>query len=85
MSTGQRKICLIVIEDRAKQVDPGSIQSRDLDDIRPGGLGVYIMREVMDEVVFEQREGGGMRLRMLKRTAGIPSTPAVSSRVKDSS
>ena len=56
----------IVIEDRAVQVDPATIRSRDLDDIRPGGLGVYIMREIMDEVVYEHREGGGMKLSMRK-------------------
>ena len=59
----------IVIEDRAKQVDPAHIRSRDLDDIRPGGLGVYIIREVMDDVKYEKRPDGGMRLTLVK-TAG---------------
>jgi anti-sigma regulatory factor (Ser/Thr protein kinase) len=56
----------LVIEDRARQVDPETIRSRDLEDIRPGGLGVYIIREIMDEVRYEKREGGGMRLTMIK-------------------
>lgn len=56
----------VVIEDRAKQVDPGRIRSRDLDDIRPGGLGVFIIREIMDDVRYEKREGGGMRLTLVK-------------------
>ncbi|MCP3906034.1 MAG: ATP-binding protein [Planctomycetes bacterium] len=60
----------IVIEDRARQVDPEQIRSRDLEDIRPGGLGVYIIQEIMDEVQYEKRSDGGMRLSMLKR---IPS------------
>jgi anti-sigma regulatory factor (Ser/Thr protein kinase) len=60
----------IVIEDLAAQVDPASIQPRDLEDIRPGGLGVHIIREIMDDVVYERRvEGRGMRLTMIKRTA----------------
>ena len=59
----------IVVEDRAQQVDPDTIRSRDLDDIRPGGLGVYIIREIMDEVAYEHRDGGGMRLIMVKRLA----------------
>src|SRR5262249_15053911 len=29
----------IIIEDEAKQIDPALIRSRDLDEIRPGGLG----------------------------------------------
>jgi anti-sigma regulatory factor (Ser/Thr protein kinase) len=56
----------IVIEDVAAQVDPESIQPRDLDDIRPGGLGVHIIREVMDEVIYERRNDQGMRLTMIK-------------------
>jgi sigma-B regulation protein RsbU (phosphoserine phosphatase) len=52
------------IEDDGRQVDPESIQPRDLDDIRPGGLGVHIIREVMDDTKYEQRSSGGMRLSM---------------------
>ena len=56
----------IVIEDEAKQVEPDRMQGRDLDDVRPGGLGVHIMREVMDEVDFQKRDGAGMRVVMVK-------------------
>lgn len=64
----------IVIEDEARQVEPGKMQGRELTDIRPGGLGVHIIREVMDEVVYERREGVGMRLTLLKNaeTDGQP-------------
>ena len=57
----------VVIEDEAKQVDVCQIKSRDLADIRPGGLGVHIIKEVMDEVRYEKRPGAGMRLTMIKR------------------
>jgi len=33
----------IVIRDFGKQVDPEKIKSRDLDDVRPGGLGACIL------------------------------------------
>lgn len=56
----------IVIEDEARQVDIEKIKSRDLKDVRPGGLGVHIIKEVMDEVVYEKREKKGMRLTMAK-------------------
>ena len=56
----------IVIEDLAQQVDPATIRPRDLNEVRPGGLGVHIMREIMDEVRYERRSGGGMRLTMIK-------------------
>lgn len=68
----------IVIEDEAKQVDLDAIRSRKLEDVRPGGLGVHIIREVMDEVKYERREGAGMRLTLVKRvpmTAGPKVTP----------
>lgn len=65
----------IVVEDEGVQVDPASIKGRDLADIRPGGLGVHIIREVMDKAVYERRERRGMRLTMEK----LLSSPAVSS------
>ncbi len=56
----------IVIEDEAKQVDPQKIKSRDLEDVRPGGLGVHIIQQIMNHSYFEKREKIGMRLVMLK-------------------
>ena len=57
----------VVIEDEGRQVDPCNIKSRDLEDIRPGGLGVHIIREIMDDVRYECRDGKGMRLTLFKR------------------
>jgi len=71
----------IVIEDLARQVELCDLQSRDLEDVRPGGLGVHIIKEVMDEARYEKREGAGMRLTMIKRQP--PSAPAAG--VSDSS
>lgn len=61
---------LVVLEDEAKQVDLSRIKSRDLDEIRPGGLGVHIIQQVMDEVRYEHRGPVGMRLSMFKRRVG---------------
>ena len=60
----------IVIEDDARQVDLDTIRSRELDDVRPGGLGVHLINEIMEDVVYEHRDGGGMRIRMHKRLPG---------------
>lgn len=57
----------IEIEDEGRQVDPETIASRDLEEIRPGGLGVHIMREITDSCTFEPRQHGGMRLVLEKR------------------
>jgi anti-sigma regulatory factor (Ser/Thr protein kinase) len=66
----------VIIDDEAKQVDPGQIRGRDLEDIRPGGLGVHIIKEVMDEVRYEKRAGSGMRLTMIKRQSSTLPKPA---------
>jgi len=56
----------IVIEDEARHVEPEIIRGRDLADVRPGGLGVHIIRQVMDGVEYTKRPEGGMRLTMSK-------------------
>ena len=56
----------IEIEDEARHVDEAELCGRELDDPKPGGLGLHIIREVMDEVAYEKREPRGMRLRMVK-------------------
>ncbi len=56
----------ITIKDNAAQVDIKLIQSRDLSDIRPGGLGVHLIQTVMDNALWEKRKDGGMILTMSK-------------------
>ncbi len=60
----------ILVRDHAPTVDPASIRPRDLDDVRPGGLGTHFMREIMDEVVFLVPPGGGNLLKLVKRFDG---------------
>ncbi len=56
----------IILRDYGKAIDPDQIKPRDLDEVRPGGLGLHIMKECMDIVEYTQAEGGGTRLRMFK-------------------
>jgi anti-sigma regulatory factor (Ser/Thr protein kinase) len=65
----------IVILDRGKSTDPAAIRGRDLADIRPGGLGVHIMRSIMDKVQYRRRSGGGMLLRMVKYNTAEATEP----------
>lgn len=58
----------VLIRDRAKQVPPASIKGRDLNDVRPGGLGVHLIHSLMDEVVHRPT-GHGMELEMVKYLA----------------
>ena len=59
---------VIRIYDFADKIDRSQIKSRELDDIRPGGLGVHLMHKVMDKVEYlDVPEGRGNLLEMRKR------------------
>ncbi len=72
----------IIIEDEAPPVDCDQIKGRDLADIRPGGLGVHIIKEVMDDAIYEKRGDVGMRLTMT-RTGNRQSDQSSASPQKD--
>ena len=63
----------IQLRDYGRQVDPSEIKSRDLKDVRPGGLGVHIMNEYMDRIEFAPAADGGTVLTMVKMMKDIPS------------
>ncbi|RMF59082.1 MAG: ATP-binding protein [Calditrichaeota bacterium] len=56
----------IVLRDFGKKVDPKHIKSRRLDDIRPGGLGVHLIKSTMDEVSYDNSVGEGNQLTLAK-------------------
>ena len=56
----------IELRDWGESVDPSRIKSRDLDDIRPGGLGVHLMQNCMDTVEYAPGPEGGTRLTMTR-------------------
>ncbi|MFA5685136.1 MAG: SpoIIE family protein phosphatase [Lysobacteraceae bacterium] len=53
--------------DRAPSADPDRLRPRDLDECRPGGLGVNIIDATMDAWQLLPEPGGGNRLRMHKQ------------------
>lgn len=56
------------LRDFAPPVDVSQVCPRDLEDLRPGGLGTHLMRAVLDEVEFmPPPEDGGNMLKMVKR------------------
>jgi anti-sigma regulatory factor (Ser/Thr protein kinase) len=57
---------VFVLEDDAPRIDPAKIVSRDLADLRPGGLGVRFMREIMSEVSYLPGPERGNRLELVK-------------------
>ena len=44
--------------DKGKPVVPGNIQHRKLDDIKPGGLGTFFIKQIMDGAVFKKDQKG---------------------------
>ena len=52
----------IQMDDLAPHVELEQLKSRDLEDVRPGGLGVHLIHSLMDTVQFSKRPQGGMRL-----------------------
>ena len=63
------------IIDYGEFIDPALIASRPLDEIRPGGLGVYLMKTTMDEVEYIKNTHGGTTLTLVK----TPNPPKESS------
>jgi len=56
---------VINLRDYAETIDINEIRSRALDDVRPGGLGVHFMKQLMDNLVYTVPEDGrGNRLEM---------------------
>lgn len=55
----------IVLEDRGMTVDREKLCGRNLEDVRPGGLGLHFIRESMDTVEF-RRKWRRNQLRMVK-------------------
>ena len=44
--------------DKGKPVVPENIQHRKLDDIKPGGLGTFFIKQIMDNAVFKKDQKG---------------------------
>jgi phosphoserine phosphatase RsbU/P len=59
--------------DFAKSVDECTIKSRPLDEVRPGGLGVHFIHEVMDSVVFLECPGKVGNILEMKKHIKITS------------
>lgn len=56
----------IILRDLGEKADVKKIKPRELDDVRPGGLGVHFIKSVMDEVVYDNSLKNGNKLKMIK-------------------
>jgi serine/threonine-protein kinase RsbW len=59
----------VIVEDQGSGFDLADIPdpTADANLMKPGGRGILIIRSFMDEVELTCKEGGGSRLRMVKR------------------
>ena len=57
----------IVLKDSGKQADRSTIAPRELDDIRPGGLGTHFMHAVFGTVHYDTSGGEGTTLTLVKK------------------
>lgn len=57
----------MLLRDYGRTVDRSKIKSRSLHEIRPGGLGVHIMTECMDEINYTTADDCGTILTMTKK------------------
>ncbi len=60
----------VVLRDFGKKADEDFIKPRDLDDIRPGGLGVHLIRSTMDAVAYTNLKHGN-RLTLTKYNRSV--------------
>ncbi|HPF17667.1 MAG TPA: ATP-binding protein [Thermotogota bacterium] len=56
----EQRTCLFEIQDEGKPVDVNKIGSRDLDDLKDHGLGVYLMKNIMNEIEYRPIENGNI-------------------------
>lgn len=60
----------VEILDYAEPVDTDLIKPRNLDDVKPGGLGTHFIQEIMDQIDYQHLEdNSGNRLIMSKKMA----------------
>lgn len=56
----------VLLRDFGKPADIKEIKSRELDDVRPGGLGVHLIKSVMDVVSYDNSLEQGNQLQLIK-------------------
>ncbi len=58
----------VVIEDDGIKAKPDLIAGRSLDDVRPGGLGIHLIKRAFDVFQFDEKKKKGNRLRLVRHT-----------------
>lgn len=56
----------VIIEDNGLKAHPELIAGRSLDEVRPGGLGIHLIRRAFDTFAFDDSRKRGNRLRLIR-------------------
>lgn len=64
----------IKIRDYGRKTDPEKFKSRDLTDLREGGLGLFLMRNLMDEVIYNSSLKDGTEVLLRKKRSRSHTT-----------
>ena len=65
----------ILLWDHGPRIDPSKFSPRSLDEVRPGGLGLHLIRKSMDELDYH-RVRGANRFRLVKYLVPAKQAPA---------
>ena len=63
----KKNLLSISILDNGIRFDKNSIETRNIDEIKPGGLGIYIINQVMDRVEYARTSEGFNKIEMVKK------------------
>ncbi len=56
----------VVLEDNGIKADKNKLKGRDLNDIKPGGLGIHFIKRVFDIFMLDEKKKKGNRLILVK-------------------
>jgi anti-sigma regulatory factor (Ser/Thr protein kinase) len=60
----------ITLRDWGNGVNPLALPRKERDPMKPGGLGLVCLRQLVDEADYQPQQGGGMLLTIIKRKTG---------------
>ncbi len=70
----------IRLRDFGKKVQKDQLRSRDLEDVRDGGIGIFLMRSLTDEVIYDTSHEDGTELILIKRHQSAVASMSASER-----
>ena len=68
--TISKNVFTVAIEDQGLKAQIDALQGRDLNDIRPGGLGIHFIKKVFEGFRFDDQKKKGNRLILTKYLHG---------------